>query len=184
MIRTLFPLVLLTLGTLSACGDKEEDTDTDTMEGDADADSDADADTDTDTDTDTDMMGPCDDICTTYGAAVPTLSANITNAAAVDPSFSDDFAPLVAKGQPAVDAFVVSLGNFITDAYGCTTGAYTGLDMPTAHAGMGITSESYDEFVGLIGEQAIITGITEDDLLTCFAPALVDPAFKAMFVDQ
>ena len=124
------------------------------------------------------------DICATYGAAVPTVAGAIVDQAATDPEFADFFAPLVAEGEPAVQAFKDSLANFISDAYGCTEGAYTGPDMPTAHAGMGITQMQYDDFIALIAGVLAGAGVPEDDINLCFAPPLVDPAFSAMIVGQ
>lgn len=124
------------------------------------------------------------DICATYGAAVPTVSQHITEAAAADPQFSAFFAALVAEGDPAVQAFIASLANFISDAYGCTTGAYTGPTMEAAHAGMGITQEQYDAFITLIAGVLADDGVTADDITYCFAPPLVDTAFSATIVGQ
>jgi hemoglobin len=124
------------------------------------------------------------DICATYGPAVPTVAGAIVDQAAMDPEFADFFAPLVAEGDDAVQAFKDSLANFISDAYGCTEGAYTGPDMPTAHAGMGITQMQYDDFIGLIAGVLAGAGVPEDDINLCFAPPLVDPAFSAMIVGQ
>jgi hypothetical protein len=124
------------------------------------------------------------DICATYGAAVPAVAGAIVDQAAADPEFSADFAPLVAQGTPAVDAFKTSLANFISDAYGCTTGAYTGPDMVTAHTGMAITQTEYDDFIALIAGVLSGAGVPDDDINYCFAPALVDPTFAATIVGQ
>lgn len=190
MIRTLFPLALLGLGTLSACGDKDTDTgsttDTDTDGGGDTDDTDMGDTDDTDMgDTDTDAMGTCEtDICATYGAAVPIASHEITMAAASDPMFEADFAPLVARGPDAVAAFEESLANFITDAYGCTQNAYTGPTMQEAHAGMDITADEYTAFVGLIAAQLTELGVPENDINYCFAPVLTDPAFSSTIIGQ
>src|SRR6185503_17546492 len=102
---------------------------------------------DTDADSDTDATPTCEtDLCATYGAAVPTVAQQIVEAAAADSEFQPFFAPLVAKGDEAVAAFETSLANFISDAYGCSTGAYTGPSMEDAHAGLGITQAQYDDF--------------------------------------
>ncbi len=122
------------------------------------------------------------DICVVYGAAVPAVSAGIVAAAAVDPTFADFFAPVVAGGGEA--ALAASLTDFITDAYGCTTGAYTGASMEDAHAGMGITQQEYDDFITLIAGVLLGAGVPEDDVNLCFAPPLVDPAFSATIVGQ
>ena len=124
------------------------------------------------------------DICATYGAAVPQVASDITDAAATSAEFSDDFAPLVAEGTPAVDAFKTSLGNFISDAYGCSTGKYTGPAMASAHAGMGITQEEYDKFITLIAGVLTADGVTQDDVNYCFAPVLTDPTFAATIIGK
>lgn len=124
------------------------------------------------------------DVCTTYGAAVPAVAGQIVDQAAADPQFMAFFAPLVAEGPQAVMDFKTSLANFITDAYGCTTGAYTGPTMEMAHMGMGITQEQYDAFIGLIAGVLTTNGVPEADVNDCFAPPLVDPAFVATIVGQ
>ena len=124
------------------------------------------------------------DVCATYGAAVPAVSEQIVMTAAADPMFMDDFAPLVAQGDDAVQAFIDSLANFISDAYGCTDGAYTGPSMEAAHAGLDITQDEYDAFIVLIAGVLADAGVPEDDINLCFAPPLVDPAFVATIVGQ
>ena len=124
------------------------------------------------------------DVCATYGAAVPAVAEAITMQAAADPQFMDDFAPLVAAGDDAVQAFIDSLANFISDAYGCTDGAYTGPSMEAAHTGMDITQDEYDAFLGLIVGILADAGVPEDDINFCFAPPLVDPAFVGTIVGQ
>jgi hypothetical protein len=140
--------------------------------------------TGTDPDTSTGAAACATDVCATYGAAVPIVAGQIVDVAAADPLFMDDFAPLVAEGPAAVDAFKASLTNFITDAYGCTTGAYTGPTMEAAHAGMGITQPDYDAFIGIIVGVLTDNGVPDDDINFCFAPPLVDPAFVATIVGQ
>jgi len=139
----------------------------------------------TDTDTETTAGPACAvDICATYGAAVPQVSSGIVDAAAVDSQFMDDFAPLVAMGDAAVQEFKDSLTNFITDAYGCTDGAYTGLTMEAAHAGMAITQEEYDAFIVLIAGVLSDAGVPDEDITNCFAPPLVDPTFANTIIGQ
>lgn len=122
------------------------------------------------------------DVCATYGAAVPAVSEAIVMQAAADPLFMDDFAPLVAAGDEAVQAFIDSLAAFISDAYGCTEGAYTGPSMEAAHTGLDITQEEYDAFIGLIAGVLTDAGVPETDITACFAPPLVDPDFVATIV--
>src|SRR5262245_30925730 len=113
LIRRLIPLVALTLG---ACDKGSESAGAD-GDGDTDSDTETDTYTDTDTDTDTDAC----DVCEDYSKAVPEVASDIVDAAAVDPEFSDFFAPLVAEGPKAIADFKISLANFISDAYGCST---------------------------------------------------------------
>jgi truncated hemoglobin YjbI len=134
--------------------------------------------------TSTGMAADCSKICDTYGMAVPTVAKQITEKAAADPEFKDFFASLVAKGQPAVDAFEVSLANFISDAYKCSTGKYTGPTMATAHAGMAITQKQYDDFVGLIAGILKMDGVKDEEISGCFAPTLTDPAFSSTIVGK
>lgn len=122
------------------------------------------------------------DICATYGAAVPAVSEAIVMQAAADPLFMDDFAPLVAAGDEAVEEFIASLAAFISDASGCSEGAYTGPSMEAAHTGLDITQEEYDAFIGLIVGVLTDAGVPESDITACFAPPLVDPDFVATIV--
>lgn len=124
------------------------------------------------------------DICTMYGAAVPAVAGQIVDEAAADPEFMDDFAPLVAEGPAAVMAFKTSLANFVSDAYGCTSDAYTGPSMMAAHAGMGITQAEYDAFIGLIAGVLADNGVPADQIMNCFAPPLVDPTFANTIIGQ
>ena len=167
MTRLFAPLSVLSLLALAGCPTAKDDSAVIT--------------TDT-TDTDTTMATCQTDICATYGSAVPLVAQQITEAAAADPEFAPFFAPLVAEGTPAVEAFEASLANFISDAYGCSTGLYTGPSMESAHAGMGITQAQYDDFITLIAGVLASDGVTADDINYCFAPPLVDPAFSATIV--
>lgn len=104
------------------------------------------------------------------------------NRAAADPQFAADFAPLVAEGPEAVQAFKDSLTAFISDAYGCSTGLYTGPSMVDAHTGLAIIQAEYDAFIGLIAGVLADAGVPSTDIEQCFAPPLVDPAFAATIV--
>jgi len=130
------------------------------------------------------MMSCQTDICATYGAAVPTVASDITDAAATDPEFADFFAPLVAKGKPAVDDFKASLTAFISDAYGCSSGSYTGPSMEAAHAGMAITQKQYDDFITLIAGVLAKDGVPADDINYCFAPPLTASSFSSTIVGK
>lgn len=132
----------------------------------------------------TEAMECMTDICATYGAAVPDVASEIVDRAATDPQFADDFAPLVAEGDEAVAAFKESLTFFISDAYGCSDGLYTGPSMEAAHAGMGITQEEYDSFIVLIAGVLSDAGVPDEDISQCFAPPLVDPAFANTIIGQ
>jgi hypothetical protein len=58
-------------------------------------------------------------------------------------------------------------------------------DMPSAHAGLNITSSQYDYFVNDIIVPALTTkGVTMADVSSCFAPALTSASFKASIVGQ
>lgn len=66
-------------------------------------------------------------------------------------------------------------------------------DMKQAHAGLGITSEQYDYFITHIVVPALLANgvkhgsggtASPDDVGSCFAPALTDPAFKSTFLGQ
>lgn len=132
-----------------------------------------------------DMSPVCmTDVCATYGPAVPVVASLIVDRAATDPNFAADFAPLVAAGPAAVAAFKTSLANFVSDAYGCSTGAYNGPSMQAAHAGLNITQPEYDAFIGLIAGVLADAGVPDDDISYCFAPPLVDPAFAATIIGQ
>jgi truncated hemoglobin YjbI len=124
------------------------------------------------------------DVCADYGAAVPDVVSNIVDQAAADPMFEADFAPLVAMGPAAVDAFKASLTAFISDAYGCTTNTYTGPTMEEAHTGLGITQAEYDAFVGLCAGVLADAGVPGDYITECFAPGLTDQALVDSIVGQ
>lgn len=133
----------------------------------------------------TGSSGECADLCTTYGPAVPTAAGQIVDAAAADPEFQPFFQPLVDEGPQAVMDFKTSLGNFIAVAYGCAAPAtYTGPDMMTAHTGLDITSQEYDDFVTLIAGVLHDDGVPDAYIASCFAPALTDATFKATIVGQ
>jgi truncated hemoglobin YjbI len=177
-LTTLAILGLFTFAPACDGGGKDATDDTD------DTTEETDDTTTEETDDTTEPEPTCEtDVCATYGAAVPTVANNIVDAAAADPQFSADFAPLVAAGSEAVAAFKTSLANFISDAYGCTSGAYTGPSMEAAHTGLGITQEEYDAFIGLIAAELAEAGVPDNDINYCFAPPLVDPAFVATIIN-
>jgi len=113
-------------------------------------------------------------VCETYGAAVPAVVGALVDAAAADPAFASDFAALVAEGPAAVDAFKASLTAFVSDAFACTTGAYTGPDMATAHAGLDISRGEYYDFVARLTVNVLNSFmVPADHINLCFAPALL-----------
>jgi len=85
------------------------------------------------------------------------------------------------------------LAAFLVFAYGGPTKitytdgvSYDGpQDMAAIHAGMAITPAQYDYFVGTIIVPALTaSGVPMADVSSCFAPTIVEPAFKASIVGQ
>jgi hypothetical protein len=85
------------------------------------------------------------------------------------------------------------LAAFLVFVYGGPTSiqytdgkTYDGVqDMKAAHAGMGITSAQYDYFVANVVVPALTgNGVPAGDVSSCFAPPVVDAAFKASIVGQ
>jgi hypothetical protein len=128
----------------------------------------------------------CDvDICSKYVAAMPTVVREIVEQASTDPTFEDDFAPLVSEGKKAVGAFEQSLANFLGNLYGCPDAPpYSGPTMEEAHAGMAITQQEYDDFVALIAGVLGDNGVPNDTINTCFAPPLQDASFAGTIIGQ
>jgi hypothetical protein len=104
----------------------------------------------------------------------------------------------IGSGMPASTAddaatFKGKLAAFLVYAYGGPTSItytdgkmYSGLqDMPTAHAGLGITSDQYDYFITNQVVPALTdSGVSTDDVSSCFAPIVTDAAFKASIVGK
>ena len=128
----------------------------------------------------------CDvDLCSKYVAAMPTVVREIVEHASTDPTFEDDFAPLVSEGKKAVGAFEQSLANFLGNLYGCPDAPpYSGPTMEEAHAGMAITQQEYDDFVALIAGVLGDNGVPNDTINTCFAPPLQDASFAGTIIGQ
>jgi hypothetical protein len=89
--------------------------------------------------------------------------------------------------------FKGKLAAFLVYAYGGPTSimytdgkTYSGLqDMPSAHAGLAITSDQYDYFITNSVVPALTgSGVSSDDVSSCFAPIVTDPTFKASIVGQ
>lgn len=170
---------------LSACaGEKDESTDTTDM-------SDAMTD-DAMTDDDDAATDEAPASCTTqmfdkYGldAFVIVNDAIIAKAVAAPTSeVGPTFQALAAQPAERVEAFRTNLANFLVMVYGGPNN-YTGPDMVTAHAGLGITSAQYDYFIANVVVPALAeSGVAESDIADCFAPPVVDPAFKATIVEE
>ncbi len=112
----------------------------------------------------------------------------------------------VGTGAPSATGdsasiFEGKLAAFLVYAYGgpteitYTDGAtYSGMqDMVAAHTGLGITSAQYDYFItSLVVPALVASGVKHgaggaadpDDVSSCFAPVVTDPAFKATIVGQ
>jgi hypothetical protein len=104
----------------------------------------------------------------------------------------------IGSGKPASTAddmatFKGKLAAFLVYAYGGPESitytddkTYSGLqDMAAAHVGLGITSDQYDYFVTNQVVPALTdNGVPADDVSSCFAPVLLDAAFKASIVGK
>ncbi len=94
------------------------------------------------------------------------------------------FQDLAAEGETRVEEFRANLAAFLVMVYGGPAD-YDGPTMEDAHAGLEITSEQYDFFVVNIIVPALSdNGVPQADIDDCFAPPVVDPAFKASIVGQ
>jgi|GEM_PF-1655023 len=102
-----------------------------------------------------------------------------------------------ASTQDNAATFEGKLAAFLVYAYGGPTSiqytdnkTYTGLqDMTVAHTGLAITSAQYNYFVSNIIVPALVAaGVPADndggtnDISSCFAPVILDPAFIATIV--
>jgi hypothetical protein len=139
----------------------------------------------------------------TYGAQAflavnDALFANVTAEVAANgtANLGDSFTK-VGSGDPpstadSVDDFKGHLAAFLVYVYGGPSAltlngkTYAGpQSMPAAHAGLGITSAQYDYFLTSVVVPALTgAGVPSGDVSSCFAPPLVDPAFKASIVGQ
>jgi hypothetical protein len=126
----------------------------------------------------------CTTLCATYGSAVPAVVDQIVADALADPMFTDDFTPLAEEGDARVAAFKTNLVNFISDAYGCTEGSYTGPSMEDAHTGQAITADEYSAFVNLCAGALVKKGVPEDYVGACFAPGLTADALKNSIIGK
>ncbi len=140
----------------------------------------------------------------TYGAAAfvtvnEAIVANVFSEIGANSTknLGDSFTK-IGTGMPASTAddpatFKGKLAAFLVYAYGGPTSikytdgiTYSGLqDMPSAHAGLGITSDQYDYFITNQVVPALTdSGVSMDDVSSCFAPIVADPAFKASIVGK
>jgi hypothetical protein len=104
----------------------------------------------------------------------------------------------IGSGMPASTAddaatFKGNLAAFLVYAYGGPTSitytdgkTYMGpQEMASSHAGLGITSDQYDYFISNVVVPALTgSGVTTDDVSSCFAPIVTDAAFKASIVGK
>ena len=128
----------------------------------------------------TDICGP------KYAGAMPTVIPEIVARVSTDPTFEDDFAPLVAQGKEAVGAFEQSLSNYLGgQVYGCPdVPEYTGPTMEEAHAGMAITQQEYDDFIAIVAGVLADQGVPHETIDTCFVPPLQDTSLAAQIIGQ
>ena len=140
----------------------------------------------------TDDADPAPTSCTTqmfgkYGqagfeAVNSKIIENVVAVSSINPSpIGDSFKALSADDVARVEA---NLLDFLIFVYGGPNN-YQGEDMETAHIGLGITAEQYDAFVGMVIVPALQSaGVDAHDITDCFAPPVVDPAFKATMVGK
>lgn len=132
------------------------------------------------------MEGPCSTMMyAKYGksgftAANQKILENITVVSSINPSpIGDTFKGLTPTAVARVEANLLDL---LIKIYGGPDN-YKGEDMTTAHVGLNITSEEYDAFVGMVVVPALQSvGVPAADINNCFAPPMVDAAFKASMV--
>lgn len=99
---------------------------------------------------------------------------------AVGTSFQD----LAAQDAQRVQEFTTNLANFLVQVYGGPEN-YAGPTMEQAHEGLNITSEQYDYFITSIVVPALSeNGVPQADIENCFAPPVVDPAFKNSIINR
>jgi hypothetical protein len=139
----------------------------------------------------------------TYGTAFVAVNEQIfTNVnseitAHSTANLGDSFTKIGSGNPPStadgLAAFKGNLAAFLVYVYGgplsttyTDSVTYAGpQDMVESHAGLAITSAQYDYFVTNIVVPALTAkGVPTSDISSCFAPPLVDPAFKASIVGQ
>lgn len=121
-----------------------------------------------------------------YGEAafVKVNDAIIAKAVAAPVSKLGNSFKKLAKKKTATARVKKDLAAFLVKVYGGPD-TYQGADMATAHAGLKITSDQYDWFVGNVVVPALKeNGVSDDDITNCFAPPVTDPNFKASIVGK
>jgi len=99
---------------------------------------------------------------------------------AVGTSFQD----LAAQGSKRVEEFRANLAAFLVSVYGGPNN-YGGPTMEAAHEGLAITSEQYDYFIASVVVPALSeNGVAQADIENCFAPPVVDTAFKNSIINR
>ena len=123
-----------------------------------------------------------------YGetAFVAVRDSIVTKALAAPTDKLGDAFEVFARDASAAEIqnFKDNLASFLVMVYGGPSN-YGGRSMEQAHAGLNITSDQYDYFVTEIIVPALAeNGVPADDISMCFAPPVVDPAFKASIVGR
>jgi Bacterial-like globin len=117
-----------------------------------------------------------------FEAVNSKILENIVAVSSLNPSpIGDSFKGLA---QADVDRIEANLLDLLIFVYGGPNN-YEGQSMEDAHVGLNITSEQYDAFVGMVIVPALQdVGVEAADITDCFAPPVVDPAFKASMVGK
>jgi hypothetical protein len=123
-----------------------------------------------------------------YGAdAFVAVRDSIVTKALAAPTamLGDAFQNFASSSSSAqIDAFKQNLADFLVMVYGGPNN-YHGATMEQAHAGLAITSDQYDYFIGNVVVPALSeNGVSTDDISNCFAVPLSDPTFKASIVGK
>jgi hypothetical protein len=123
-----------------------------------------------------------------YGeAAFIAVRDSIVSRALAAPTdqLGDSFQSFAGSATPAqLQIFQDHLAAFLVMVYGGPDD-YSGRDMASAHAGLGITSDQYDYFIAEVVVPALSdNGVPADDISDCFAPPVTDAAFKASIVGK
>lgn len=108
-------------------------------------------------------------------------------ASGMEKDLGDSFVKLLMSPSAKVEAFKTNLGVFLIAAYGGdkATYKYTGSDMKTAHAGLGITTAQYNAFIMKVVVPALAdNGVAMDDINNCFAPVVTDAALVSQIVEK